>query len=289
MLFDPDRMKSWAKWVYLGLAVVFASGVVLGGVGGGVPYDISDIVGDNAADGTTSSASIEDLEKRTAANPKDVDAWRELSGAYQAEDRPEDAISALEKVVELQPKDTEAQQSLANLLLGAGAKAARESNEYFSLSSYLGQLSPTAQPFFGGTSSLGLALQSPFQQAEANSINVDVSRYQQKAAELSGKASEYYQRSLEPYKQLTDLRPNDAQIWLFYGDAASQANDATLAIANYSKFLELAPDDIDAPRVKEIVKQLESAQSTAGATATETTPATTVTVEAGGSTATATS
>jgi len=285
MLFDPDRMKSWAKWVYLGLAIVFAASIVLGGVGGGVPYDIQDIIG-NRDDGTTSSASVGDLEERTKSNPDDVEAYRELAGAYQAEERPEDAITALEKVIELDPKDAESYQSLANLLLGEGAQASRESNEYFGLSSYVGQLSPAAQPFFGGTSAIGIALQTPFQQAEAGAINEDVSRYQQKAAELSGKATDYFERSLEPYDELTKLRPNDAQIWLFYGDAASQANDSQLAITSYGKFLELAPDDIDAPRVKEIVNQLESAASSS--TATATTPATTVTVEAGGTTATAT-
>ena len=130
MLFDPDRMKSWAKWVYLGLAVVFASGVGLRVASAVACHTTSRTsLATTPLTARPRDASIEDLERRTAANPKDVEAWRELSGAYQANDRPEDAIRALEKVVALQPRDTESQQSLANLLLGAGARAARESNE----------------------------------------------------------------------------------------------------------------------------------------------------------------
>ena len=58
------------------------------------------------------------------------------------------------------------------------------------------------------------------------------------------------------YKQIAELQPNDPNVQLELAQAAEQAGDTATAIAAYTKFLKLAPDDPSAPIVKQQLKQL---------------------------------
>jgi regulator of sirC expression with transglutaminase-like and TPR domain len=61
-----------------------------------------------------------------------------------------------------------------------------------------------------------------------------------------------------------------ASVWLNYGTAAQSSNDPKSALAAYSAFLKLAPDDPNAAQVRTLVKQLK--KSAAGTSTTTTTP-----------------
>ena len=266
MLFDQQRTKRWARWVYGTLAVVFAVSYIGFGVGGSMNFTPSDIFGDDA--GSTGApddtGNIKDLRSQVENNPKAAAAWLALAQAYSAENRSQESVNAYERYVALKPQDADALSAMANVMLGEGARLERVATEYYNASVLASQASPGQQPFFGGTSALGQALQNPFTNAQNSQASARSSAWQATATTLQTQANDWYQRALEPYASLTKLRPDDAQSWLYYGDASQQAGETALAITAYNRFLELAPDDIDAPRVKDLVKQLKEQQSGSG-------------------------
>ena len=48
------------------------------------------------------------------------------------------------------------------------------------------------------------------------------------------------------------------------GLAASQAGDFKAAIAAYTRFLKLSPNDVEAPQVKQLLKQARASLSSSG-------------------------
>ncbi len=117
-MFFP-RLRRHAKWMFVFLAVALGGGFVLFGVGAG-GTGVGDIL---RGGGGSSGPSISSAQARTEENPKDVEAWRDLSTAYQAEGKTDEAIEAQKTVVVLAPKNTDALRELASLYLAqAGAK-----------------------------------------------------------------------------------------------------------------------------------------------------------------------
>jgi len=58
------------------------------------------------------------------------------------------------------------------------------------------------------------------------------------------------------YGKLTDAVPNDADNYLFYGQAAQNAGQTDLAILAYRKYLELEPDSQFAEDVRALLEEL---------------------------------
>lgn len=58
------------------------------------------------------------------------------------------------------------------------------------------------------------------------------------------------------YGKLTDLVPNDADNYLFYGQAAQNAGQTDLAILAYRKYLELEPDSQFSDDVRALLEEL---------------------------------
>ena len=74
------------------------------------------------------------------------------------------------------------------------------------------------------------------------------------------------QKSAEAALQkLAKLTPRDVTVQYQLGQAAQQASDYTTAVAAYSRFLKLAPNDVDAPQVKQLLKQARSAAASSAA------------------------
>ncbi len=59
-------------------------------------------------------------------------------------------------------------------------------------------------------------------------------------------------------QKLAKLTPRDVTVQYQLGQAAQQAGDYKTAVAAYSRFLKLAPNDVDAPQVKQLLKQAQS-------------------------------
>src|SRR5262245_4588140 len=120
-MFFP-RLRRHARWMFLLLALVFALGFVGFGVGaGGIGF--GDIL--KGGGGSSGAPSVSEAQKRVNEDPKDAQAFRDLSTALQTEGKTDDAIEALQNYVQLRPKNAEALRELSGLYL-AQASAAQQ-------------------------------------------------------------------------------------------------------------------------------------------------------------------
>ena len=107
-----NRLRKRAKWVFIFLAVVFAGGFVLFGVGSSNVSGLSDIF-NGIGGGGSGQPSVSKAEKATQKNPKDAAAWKTLAAAYDTTGDIPSAISAWTTYTTLRPKDVDGLQSLA--------------------------------------------------------------------------------------------------------------------------------------------------------------------------------
>jgi tetratricopeptide (TPR) repeat protein len=248
-MFFP-RLRRHAKWMFLFLALVFGLGFVGFGVGaGGVGIG-------NILEGANDSGvpSISEAEKNTSENPRDPQAFRDLATAYQADGDTDGAIEALERLVVLRPKNTDALRELAGLYLAKSSEAQQRAQEANLRAVYL---APSATL----TSSIevdGKPLdQDPLSSALSTQLSVAVQTALQDSQQASASAVGVYER-------IAAASPRDPSIQLELAQAAESAADYQKAIAAYEKFLRLAPDDPTAPQVKRALTQLRATASVSG-------------------------
>jgi cytochrome c-type biogenesis protein CcmH/NrfG len=121
LLLDRRRIRRWAKWVALFLAVIFAlSFLFLGvGYGGGAGLNIFDLFGKKDSTATTLSpdARINALLVTLQQNPNDVTTLLALATAYQQQDDLVSAAAYLEKVIAADPTQKDVYLRLANLYM----------------------------------------------------------------------------------------------------------------------------------------------------------------------------
>jgi tetratricopeptide (TPR) repeat protein len=268
MIIWIRNRKGWIGGVFFILAAIFALSFVIGGVGTGNNASLSDIFGNSGGSSTTPQpSSIGSLEKTVKAKPSDAQAWQQLADAYASAIRPSDEARAWGHVVQLKPNSMDAYQRLA---LAQAQVATSQSNRAQSLQQEaLSQAPGSDSTFSGGT--LGTLTEDPVTQAQAASDSERQTRLLTKAAVFSKKASVWWKRSATTYGKLVELpafAKNDlaATVWLNYGSAAQSAQDTKTAIKAYGAFLKLAPDDVNAPQVRNIVKQLKKPAGTQAST-----------------------
>jgi cytochrome c-type biogenesis protein CcmH/NrfG len=128
LLLDRKRINRWAKWVALGLAVVFAGGFLFMGVGyGGAGFNVSEAFSSCAGKDTTSNPQtpeekIKVFEEQLAQNPNDVTALLAIATVYQQEGGSANLLKAasyLERVLQVDPTRKEVYLRLANLYLSS--------------------------------------------------------------------------------------------------------------------------------------------------------------------------
>jgi cytochrome c-type biogenesis protein CcmH/NrfG len=121
LLLDRRRIRKWAKWVALFLAVIFAlSFLFLGvGYGGGAGLNIFDLFGKKDTTNTTLSpdAKINALLVTLQQNPNDVTTLLALATVYQQQDDLVSAAAYLEKVIAADPNQKDVYLRLANLYM----------------------------------------------------------------------------------------------------------------------------------------------------------------------------
>ncbi|MGI8606035.1 MAG: tetratricopeptide repeat protein [Gaiellaceae bacterium] len=248
-MFFP-RLRRRAKWVFLLLAIFFGFGFVAFGVGAGgsgIGDYLADLFNRNTA--ASGQPSVGDAQKKVAESPNDPAARLELANAYQAAQRPEDAIRELERYVKVRPKDGNALQQLGALYDQQALSARRDL--------------AAAQASAPG-SAFGQDLtnpNSPFSQALGQGPITEVE--QQQASELQSVAiaaiQAAYTKEADVYQRLIELRPDDPSLFLTLGQVEYFSGDNTAAIEAYERFLELAPDDPSVPLVKQELERLQSA------------------------------
>ena len=255
-MFFP-KLRAHAKWVFVLLAVVFASSFVFLGVGSGssgigdlLQGDWSNLFGGG---GSGTSAQISKDQKRIQQNPKDYAAYRDLASAQATDGKLDDAIATLEKLRTVHSKDVAGLETLASLYIRK-ADAARTAAINAQTQSQ-GAVNPTTfAP--AGSSSLGKAYQR-FTNPLASAISSQAS---QKFSTAYSNMTSAYGLAESAYKDLAKLKRNDPLTQVTLGQTAELAQDTKTAIAAYKRFLKLAPDDSSAPAVRQRIKLLQSQQ-----------------------------
>jgi tetratricopeptide (TPR) repeat protein len=226
-----SRLRVHAKWMFVVLAVVFALGFVVFGVGSG-SSGISDAL-QGAFHFGSSGTSISSLEKKTREHPQQAKAWRDLATAYEQKQRTADAVHALQRYTGLKPKD---QGALSELALQqtqlANSIATDLQNVEIAAQTIAPQttFTPSGNSAFARMYSSPDALQNPIVaavQADAQA-KVDAGRVRLQGAETA---------ALQTYQKLEKLNPKDATTQLNLGQAAQNAGDAQAAVAAYKAFL----------------------------------------------------
>jgi tetratricopeptide (TPR) repeat protein len=233
-MFFP-RLRRHARWMFVFLALVFGVGFVGFGVGaGGIGF--GDVL---RGSGGSGGPSAEDAQKRIDENPKDVQAFRDLATALQADGDTDGAIQALSDLTALRPRDLAALRELAALYLAKSDDAQQRAQISQLRSDYL---APGGVVI--GSISLG---GKPLDVDPINQANAAYSEAQSAS-----------QSAVDTYKKIAAATPRDPTVQLELAQTAQNASDYATAVAAYKKFLKLAPDDPSAPDVKRLLKQLEA-------------------------------
>jgi tetratricopeptide (TPR) repeat protein len=254
-----QRLRTHAKWAYVGLIVAFIFGFVLLGVGSG-SSGLTDAFQSAFNFGSSGGTSIGKLEDKVAKNPKDANTWRDLATAYEQKQRTQDAVTALEHYTALRPKDDGGLSELASQYTALARNSATDyqnAQTDAALASPTTTFAPASSTVFGKIFGDPKGLQDPIGQLLQT----------QASTRASTAYSDYQtaQRNAEStFKKLAALTPNDVTVQYQLGQAAQASGDLKVAIAAYKRFLKLAPTDVDAPSVRQLLKTVQ-AQAAAGA------------------------
>ena len=241
-MFFP-RLRRHAKWMFLFLALVFALGFVGFGVGaGGIGF--GDVIRNAGGGG---GPSVSDAEKRVLDNPKDAQAFKDLSTAQQAAGNTDGAIEALQNYVQLRPKNTDVLRELAALYLQQATAAQQRAQILQARSDYLapGAIRDTIFQIGG----------SPIQPDPIT--NAVSTRYETQISAAASEIQTASAQAVEQYRRIAAIQPKDPSVQLELASAAQSANDVATTIAAYKAFLKLAPNDPTAPEVRRLLTQLQ--------------------------------
>ncbi len=229
-------------------------GFVLLGVGSG-SNGLSDIFQSAFGSGSSSGgASIGSLEKKVDKQPQNAAAWRDLATAYEQKQRPQDAVSALERYTALRPKDETGYSELATqyaILSRTYATDYQNAQIEGATASPYAAFAPPATTILGKVFGDPNGLQDPI----AAVIQQEASTKQQTAFTNYQSAQKNAEAA---YKKLAVLSPDDVSVQYQLGQSAQAAGDYKTAVAAYQRFLKLSPSDVDAPRVKQLLAQAQA-------------------------------
>lgn len=242
-MFFP-RLRRHAKWMFVFLALVFAVGFVGFGVGAG-GTGIGDILRNNGS--SSGLPSVSEARKATERQPKDAQAWRDLSTALQTDGKTQEAMDALTTYSSLRPKDVDALREMAGLYLALATAKQNEARQVQLAAAYNG----VSQSFPGALTANGATILDGKIGASVN--NQAMTR----VSDLMTQSSAEARKAISTYQQVVALRPDDPNVQLELASTAQQASQSEVAIAAYERFLELAPDDPNASIVKAQLKQLK--------------------------------
>jgi tetratricopeptide (TPR) repeat protein len=250
-MFFP-RLIRQAKWVFVFLALAFAVGFVLFGVGGNIPgTGIGDII-QGQVEGA--GPSVGEARDKIEDNPENPTGHRELGDALVADGRGDEAIAAYHDYLELRPKDTEVKRTLAGLYM---TRANNARDEYAQI--YSEYQSQTGGGLFGPPQD------TDFGRALSGKIHQDLqTTYSERLGEVSQRMQAAFGQAATLYRQVAATRPDDeALLQLQLGDAAYQARRIPLAIQAYERYLKLDPEGQNAAYAKQQIQLLKQGAANA--------------------------
>jgi Flp pilus assembly protein TadD len=260
MLMRIREQKGWIRGIFVALIVVFAFSFVIGGVGSGSNFSLSDIIGGgSSSSSSTTSSSTAALQKQVKLHPNDGAIWSQLAESYSTDGRTADAVTAAERSVKLRPHNIDGLKTLAGLYQAQATTYNTQAQNLYTQAYEVQQQSPVSSPFdaASSTSTLGAALVDPFSQQASQAASVQISALENQSNAAAEKAVAANTKALTQYRAITNLNVGDAQSWLSYATAAEQVGNNAVALVGYKQFLKLVPADPIAPQVKAKVTSLE--------------------------------
>jgi tetratricopeptide (TPR) repeat protein len=243
-----SRLRHHAKVVYVLLALVFVFSFVLLGVGSGsngISDALQSVFGRNT--GSSVGSQISDKQKAVARSPKDVNLYLDLAGLYQSDNQEANALATLRKARQVAPRNLAVIDRIGSLY---GAQAGRAGDNYRAVFAVYSQ-NVTNAPGLDTSSPLGQALTSdPYTQGLQTQLN-----------DAYTKVTTAYQKVAGVYKQAAQVAKgtsDEPNALLQWASAAQSANDVTTAITAYQQFLKVAPDNANAPAVRQTLAQLQA-------------------------------
>jgi cytochrome c-type biogenesis protein CcmH/NrfG len=243
-----SRLRRHAKIVYVLLALVFVFSFVLLGVGSGsngISDALQSFFGNN--NGSSLGSQISDKQKAVARSPKDVNLYLDLAGLYQSDNQEANALATLRKARQVAPQNLDVIDRIGSIY---GAQAGRAGDNYRAVFAVYSQ-NVTNAPGLDTSSPLGQALTSdPYTQGLQTQLNDAYTKVTTAYQKVAG----VYQQAARVAKGTSD-EPNALLQW---ASAAQSANDVTTAITAYQQFLKVAPDNANAPAVRQTLAQLQA-------------------------------
>ena len=241
--------------MYVLLALVFGVGFVAFGVGSG-SNGISDILrgGILGGGGSGTSSRIKDDQKKIKANPRNIDAYRDLAALYQQRQETSQAVATLERAAKIQPKNIDVLGDLARLYRGQAEQA---KNGAAAAQTVLGSRAVTP-PGVDLNSTLGQALGSdPLTQSLRTN-----------ATEAFTKMTAAFTKTEKAYKRVATAArgtSQEANAQLQLGSLAVEAvqvtgqqSDILVAVNAYRRYLKLEPKGVSASQARQTLAQLQS-------------------------------
>jgi tetratricopeptide (TPR) repeat protein len=242
MLFE--RIRRTQKPVFIFLAVMFALGFALLGVGSSGNVNALDFL----HLGGSSGDSVSKLNDTVKSHPNDATAWLRLAQAYVAKGDQDSAIGAYQAYLRLRPKDATALSSAAGLLEQRALLSSQNAAAYQAVASYY-------QHGGAGAALSGLALGQGLSDPVASQL---ASPYQQQYTSLSAQAASDYGQAVTYRQSLIKLNPRDAFSQESLGFDAANSRNYALAVTAFKAYLKLVPKtNPEAIRVRQIVKAIQ--------------------------------
>ena len=264
-----ERLRKSARWVYLGLALVFAVSFVVAGVGTGGPA-LSDLIQNQQDDENntvaTSSDSLKDAQAAVDASPDDPQAWLALADAQRGEGDLVKASASADKAISLAKDDPDVNEAAAEIYSARAADNQTKANQIFTR--YQAARPATSLPAYVYPGAADV--QDPLSLAAQNASQQQLDALLEQAQPFQDAAAAASKQAADALDVVTTAHPDDAGAWFNLGVAASAANDTATAIKAFDMFLELAPGDPLADQVRSELLRLDpSRASTAAGTGTD--------------------
>lgn len=246
-MFFP-KLRRQAKWVFVLLALSFAVGFVVFGVGSGGGLGLGDIL--QGSGGGSSGPSVSDAQDKIKKG--DLVAYKELADAYRQKGDLDQSISAGEQYLKVRPKDYEYMRTVAGDYEG---RASQQRDQAAAIQDEV--TSSTGGSTFAppGNTLLGRALQPGKIDTELTTAA------NQKLTQLYAGLQGSYANATRLYQRIAAHTPNDVLLQLLLANAAYQSRNNPVALEAYRKVIKLAPGSGEAAQARQQIQFLKSQPS----------------------------
>jgi len=250
-----SRLRRHTKPVFVLLALVFAAGFVVLGVGSG-SSGVADVLSNlfHSSTGTSINSQIKSDQKKIAAHPENTQPYLDLATLYQQKQDTAAATATLQSALKEKPKDLDVLSRLASIYQSQ-AETAR--NNAADAQTALASAN-TAPPGVDVSSSLGQAFTADPLSQQLKTRATDAFS---KVSPAFTKAEGGYQRLATAARGTSEEANAQLQLASIAKDTlqvTGQPSHALIALAAYKRYLKLEPKGVQATLARQTITQLQA-------------------------------